>query len=144
MQPDQYMTKVGMESVDWVQLSALYREVGLVAGLGKKGDLPGIRRAFEASTKVVTVWLGDRLAGAGRLISDGVCYGAIFDVGVVPEFQGQGVGKRVMSELLFGNEHLCIHLTSTFGNEPFYRKLGFKRHKTAMALYPFESNYLEE
>ena len=144
MYSDQLMTKVGVESVDWVQLLALYREVGLVAGLGKKGDLPAIRRAFEASAKVVTAWLGDRLVGAGRLLSDGVCYGAIFDVGVVPEYQGQGVGKRVMTELLRGNEHLCIHLTSTFGNEPFYRKLKFKKHKTAMALYPFESSYLED
>jgi predicted N-acetyltransferase YhbS len=37
-----------------------------------------------------------------------------------------------------------IHLTSTFGNEEFYKKLGFKKHKTAYAKYPFQSKYLED
>lgn len=30
--------KQGCDAVDWGQLGALYREVGLVAGYGKKGD----------------------------------------------------------------------------------------------------------
>ena len=84
------------------------------------------------------------MVGAGRLISDGICYGTIFDLGVLPDYQKQGIGKGIMNELLRNNEHLCIHLTSTFGNEEFYRKLGFKSHKTAFAKYPFDSKYLED
>ncbi len=49
-----------------------------------------------------------------------------------------------MNELMKGNEHICIYVTSTFGNEPFYSKLGFKKHKTAYAKYPYESEYLED
>ncbi|MCY1024429.1 GNAT family N-acetyltransferase, partial [Mammaliicoccus sciuri] len=29
----------------------------------------------------------------------------------------------------------CIHLISTTGNEELYRKLGFKKLKTGMAIY---------
>jgi len=69
-------------------------------------------------------------------MSDGTCYSTIFDVGVLPEFQKSGIGKGLMQQLLAGLEHTCVHLTSTFGNETFYEKLGFKHHKTAMAKYP--------
>jgi predicted N-acetyltransferase YhbS len=78
------------------------------------------------------------------MLSDGICYGAVFDVGVLPEYQKKGVGKGLMALLLEGEENISIHLSSTFGNESFYKKLGFKKHKTAYAKYPFQSKYLED
>lgn len=77
------------------------------------------------------------------MLSDGVCYGMIFDVGILQEYRNQNIGKKLIGELLKGEEHLCIHLTSTFGNEEFYKKLGFMKHKTAFAKYPFKSDYLQ-
>ncbi len=109
-----------------------------------KRDLEAIKKAFQNSRKVVTAWKDGELVGAGRLISDGLCYGTIYDVGVLQACRKQGIGKGIMNELLKGNEHLLTYLTSTFGNEGFYRKLGFKRHKTAYAKYPHESEYLEQ
>ncbi len=136
--------KTNIDTIEWEAIVKLYGEVGLVAGLGKKRDLEKIREAFLNSYRVVTAWKGEKLIGAGRLISDGVCYGMVFDVGVLPSYQKQGIGKGIMNHLLDGNEHLSIHLTSTFGNEAFYRKLGFKKHKTGYAKYPHESDYLED
>jgi len=132
--------KTGIACIDWPMLAELYEKVGL--GI-RNNDIETIRKAFQASGKVVTAWRGEELLGAGRMITDGIRYGSIFDVGVFPAFQKQGIGKGIMIELLKGNDHLYIHLTSTFGNEPFYGKLGFKRHKTAMARYPHDSDYLE-
>jgi len=37
---------------------------------------------------------------------------------------------------LEGNEHLLVGLTSSFGAVGFYRRLGFKKHKTAHAKVP--------
>ena len=136
--------KTGTDSIDWEGLAHLYEEVGLVAQLGKKRDLVKIRQAFQRSFKVATAWKEGRLVGAGRLLSDGLCYGTIYDVGVRESCRGQGIGKGIMTTLLEGNEHLLIYLTSTFGNESFYEKLGFKKHKTAYAKYPHESEYLEQ
>lgn len=133
---------VGLKAICWEQLFYLYEKVGLVAGYGKKKDYDKIRKAFEQSFKVVTAWNNDKLIGAARMLSDGICYGMIFDVGVLPEFQKLGIGKTLISKLIKDNEHLRIHLTSTFGNEEFYIKLGFKRHRTAFAKYPCESDYL--
>lgn len=136
--------KTGTESIDWEALGDLYEEVGLVAQFGKKRRLEKVRQAFRNSYKVVTAWKEGKLVGAGRLISDGLCYGTIYDVGVLQAYQGQGIGKGIMEALLEGNEHLLLYLTSTFGNESFYEKLGFKKHKTAYAKYPHESEYLEQ
>lgn len=136
--------KTGIECIDWKMLTELYGRVGLVAGHGKDQKTSLIIKAFRASSKVVTAWNNAKLIGAGRLLTDGLCYGNIYDLGVLPEFQKQGIGRGIMVELMNGNEHLCIHLTSTFGNERFYSKLGFLKHKTAMSKYPYQSEYLEK
>lgn len=136
--------KTGINSVDWNALGHLYEEVGLVAGFGKKRDIGAIRQAFQSSYKVVTAWKDGKQVGAGRMISDGLCYGTIYDVGVFQACRKQGIGKGIMEALLRGDEHLLVYLTSTFGNEGFYSKLGFKKHKTAYAKYPSESEYLEQ
>jgi GNAT superfamily N-acetyltransferase len=134
--------RLGLEGMDWLQLTELYAEVGLIRGHGKRRETDKIEQAFRASSKVATAWEGTRLVGAGRMISDGVCYGSVFDVGVLPAWQKRGIGARLVAALVEGSEDLCIHLTSTLGNEPFYAKLGFLRHRTAMARYPHASDYL--
>ena len=77
-------------------------------------------------------------------ISDGICYGMVFDVAVLEDYQGRGIGKNLMIKLLEGEENIPVHLTATFGKEEFYKKLGFKKHKTAYSKYPFKTDYVEE
>jgi len=70
--------------------------------------------------------------GMGRTVGDkGFCY-VILDVAVVPEYQGQGIGRLIMEELLGYirettpiSNGVCAMLFSTEGNEPFYEKFGF-------------------
>lgn len=106
-----------------------------------------ISDAFDSSFAVVTAWNDNQLVGCGRMISDGQMYSAIFDVVIDPDFQKQGIGQEIMKRLIEKAPNTCIHLTSIFGNEEFYKKLGFKKHKTAFALYPEKmslSPYLEQ
>jgi len=135
--------KLGTEVINWDSLIKMYAEVDGVIGLAKKGDLARIKKSFLNTYKVVTAWDGDRIVGAGRMISDGECYGWIHDIGVLPELQKQGIGKGIMDELM-ENENLLFGLTSSFVAEDFYYKLGFRKHKTAMAKYPGKSTYLED
>lgn len=136
--------KIGVKGIDGSMLLSLYNKAGMLSRFVKKNEYEKVMTAFERSFKVVTAWDGERLVGAGRMLSDGICYGAIFDLGVLPEYQKQGIGKGIMQMLLNGNEHLPIHLTSTFGNEEFYKKLGFRKHKTAYSKYPYPSDYVED
>ena len=136
--------KTGTDVINWESLVQLYFETDGVIGLGKEKNLKKIKKAFLNTYKVVTAWDGDKIIGAGRMLSDGVCYGWIHDFAVLPNYQKKGIGRNIMSELMHGNESLLIGLTSAFGAEEFYYKLGFKKHKTALAKYPGKSIYLEE
>jgi len=136
--------KTGTDRINWDSLVQLYFETDGVVGLGREKNLPKIKEAFLSSYKVVTAWNKDKIIGAARLISDGVCYGWIHDVAVLPDFQKKGIGRNIMQELMSGNEYLLFGLTSAFGGEEFYYKLGFTRHKSALVKYPGKSIYLED
>lgn len=136
--------KIGIENLDWEQLFNLYKKVGLLSRFINNKDFDSVEKAFTNSYKVVTAWDKEKLVGACRLISDGISYGMAFDLGILPEYQKMGLGKGILLELLKGTEKFPVHLTSTFGNEEFYKKLGFKKHKTAYSKYPFKTDYVED
>ena len=69
----------------------------------------------------------------GRLIGDGIYY-TIVDVVVIPEFQGKGLGKNIINEIIgYVTESIpkggrvSVQLISAKGKEPFYEKAGLKR-----------------
>lgn len=79
---------------------------------------------------VVVVNEHDLILGMGRIIGDKAIYLHIQDVIVRPEFQGKGVGKLIMSELLkyadkLGGRNTNIGLMSSVGRENFYKNFGF-------------------
>ena len=136
--------KAGTDVISWNSLVDLYFETDGVVGLGRNKDLEKIKISFLNTYKVVTAWDGNKIIGAARMISDGVCYGWVHDVAVHPNYQKKGIGQNLMYELMKGDENLLFGLTSSFEAEEFYYKLGFKKHKTALAKYPGKSIYLEE
>lgn len=136
--------KSGTDHIDWKQLFYLYEKVGLLGRFIKNKNYDAIKSGFISSYKIITAWDDDKLVGAGRMISDGICYGMIFDVGVLIEYQKKGIGKKIVLELLNNCDKFPVHLTSTFGNEDFYKKLGFKKHKTTYSKYPFDTEYVEK
>jgi ribosomal protein S18 acetylase RimI-like enzyme len=81
--------------VDWQDLVQLLKAASLG---GRAGDK--VRRAFENSAVVCFAKDGERLVGAARALSDGEYHATIYDVVVHPDYQRQGVGSRLMSELL--------------------------------------------
>ncbi len=102
----------------------------------KRGNREQVHQAFSNSQVVVSAWQNNDLIAIGRAISDFKMYSAVFDVVVDPDFQKRGVGKTIMTNLIEPLAGTCIYLTSTFGNEDFYKKLGFRFHRSALALYP--------
>lgn len=135
-----YKTEITNE--EWEKLVDLYEETGMCLGLGQSREIEKIKRAYKNSFKYVTAWDSGIIVGAGRIISDGECYGWIHDVAVLSSYRKKGIGKAVIENLLKGNENLLIGLTSSFEAVDFYSKLGFNKHKTAMAKYPGYSDYL--
>jgi aralkylamine N-acetyltransferase len=113
-----------------------FRDVaGLVEAVGwGVRDPAQLERGF-AKSSTAFAFDGETLVGMGRCIADGEYYATIWDMIIKPEYQGKGIGRQIMDKLMEGLEKMeFIALTSTPGNEPFYKKFGFRPQKTAMVI----------
>ena len=120
-----------LDTMDWESLSTLYR----VAPLGDK-PAARLKTAFSNSLYRCFVYDDGRLVGAGRALADGVDCSYICDIAVMPDHQGTGLGKAIVGRLVeLSRGHKKIILYSVPGKETFYRKFGFLRMKTAMAIF---------
>jgi ribosomal protein S18 acetylase RimI-like enzyme len=123
--------KDSLHDIDWDELSALYK----AAPLGNKSP-DWLRTAFSNSMFRCFAFRDDVLVGAGRALADGVDCSYICDIAVFPSHQGQGLGREIISRLVsLSQHHRKIILYSVPGKESFYRKLGFRRMSTAMAIF---------
>ena len=69
-------------------------------------------------------------------MADGVDCSYICDVAIDPKYQSMGIGKAIMEKLIEDSkEHQKIILYSVPTKEKFYKKLGFSKMKTAMAIF---------
>lgn len=117
--------------LDWEALSALYR----IAPLGDKPP-EGLRTVFGNSRYSCVVYDGEQLVGAGRVLADGLDCAYVCDVAVHPAHQGTGLGRAIVNYLVDQSRgHKKIILYAVPGKEPFYRRFGFRRMKTAMAIF---------
>lgn len=134
-----------IDGLDWDELAALYD----AAPLGKKNPT-GLKTAFTNSMFTCFVYEGEKLVGVGRALADGVDCSYICDIALLPSHQGLGLGQQIVAKLVaLSSGHKKIILYSVPGKEPFYKKLGFKRMSTAMAIFEdqgaaIERGYVDE
>ncbi len=93
------------------------------------------RKAFQNSYAVVFVFHGDQMVGFGRAMSDGAYQAAIYDIVVIPAYQGKGIGKTIMDRLLQKIAPFNMILYANPGKEAFYEKMGFRFLKTGMGKF---------
>ncbi len=70
-----------------------------------------------------------------KFIHDGGKVGHIEDVVVTKEFQGKGIGKKIVDALLkYAEKQGCYKTILDCTDEliPFYENIGFKRHSNSM------------
>jgi ribosomal protein S18 acetylase RimI-like enzyme len=119
------------DTIDWQELSELYR----IAPLGDKKP-SDLAISFANSRFKCFVFDSRKLIGAGRALADGIDCSYICDIAVHPAYQGAGIGKRIVSRLVeLSHGHRKIILYAAPGKEAFYRKFGFRRMRTAMAIF---------
>ncbi len=73
----------------------------------------------------ITAWDAATLIGCVRILTDGYFFGTVTEILVLPHYQGQGVGRRLM-ELAWEHSPTSLFLGAQPGKEPFFEKLGFE------------------
>ncbi|WP_298213585.1 GNAT family N-acetyltransferase [Acidovorax sp.] len=134
-----------IKNLDWNELAALYR----AAPLGNK-DPSALQVAFTNSMFRCFARENGVLVGVGRALADGTDCSYICDIAVMPTHQGTGLGKEIVAKLVkLSAGHKKIILYAVPGKEPFYKKFGFQRMRTAMAIFEnqplaAEQGYIDE
>lgn len=129
-----------LDAVDWEELSRLY----LAAPLGDKRPCD-LQTVFSNSRFRYLVYDAGRLVGAGRVLADGIDCAYLCDIAVHPSHQGLGIGKEIVARLVdLSKGHRKIILYAVPGREPFYRKFGFRRMATAMAIFENQDQAFEK
>ena len=92
-----------------------------------------IDKALNNTMYMVKATVDNKIAGIGRVVGDYSIVCMLSDICVKPEFQGKGIGLKIVNELkrliedgVKIGEKMQIELTPTAGNEEFYKKAGFK------------------
>ncbi len=114
----------GLDGLTPARIATLYRRAPL---LRPTGDRAAIERMFETSSLVVSAWLGDRLVGLARVLTDGEQFSFLCDLAVEPDVQGGGIGKKLMAEVLARCAGTELVLRDSNLSGGFYERLGFTR-----------------
>lgn len=127
-----------LQVIDWEEASALYR----AAPLGDK-SAEHLRKVFTNSRFHCFAFDGGALVGAGRALADGADCSYLCDIAVLPSHQGTGLGQQILQRLVDASRgHKKIILYAVPGKEPFYKRFGFLRMKTAMAIFEDQRQHL--
>ncbi|BAQ65978.1 GNAT family N-acetyltransferase [Geminocystis sp. NIES-3709] len=122
-------------TIDLSQLQELYRATAFWA---QNRTLEDLAIAIDNSHPVVSVWDNKKLIGCARATSDGIYRATIWDVVIHPDYQGFGLGSKLVETLISHpqlNRVERIYLTTTH-QQKFYQKIGFQENTTTtMVLY---------
>lgn len=89
--------------------------------------IDNFNKPFINSTIVFSAWDNDLLVGCVRVLSDKMFRSVIYDLAVLPEYQGKGIGKELVKkcrEQIPNSEWL---VGTTTERDSFYENLGFEK-----------------
>lgn len=131
------------EDVDIQQLQRLFE---LTAFWARERKIEDLAIAIANSDPVITVWEGERLLGLARATSDGIYRATIWDVIIHPEYQGVGLGRKLVETLLSHprmNRVERVYLMTTH-QQRFYERIGFEENSTTTMVLYNNQNFTEE
>jgi len=118
--------------------------VNLRSLVGMSGrDIAGAKRGLANSNCMITFRDGKLLIGMGRVIGDGATTFQIADMAVHPNYQGKGIGKAIMKELVDWLEENAspnsyVSLVADGSAKFLYEKFGFiETESDSIGMYRF-------
>jgi GNAT superfamily N-acetyltransferase len=83
-----------ISGIDWNQAAEVFSR----APLGKR-EPEKLARAFQNSYVHVFVYDNEKLIGLSRVLCDGEYQAGIYDVVLLPEYHGKGIGYEIIQQL---------------------------------------------
>ncbi len=120
-----------VKGVEPNDLRTLYLDAGWISPEKKVPELL-IDRMVKGSFLFAGAFIGNRMIGMGRVLSDGVSDAYIQDVVVLKEFRGIGLGAKIISYIVDELRTIGIEwigLIAEPGTSSFYNRLGFEELK---------------
>jgi N-acetylglutamate synthase-like GNAT family acetyltransferase len=136
----QIQFSVSKSDIDINQLQELFN---VAAFWAKERSIENLEIAIANSEPVVTVKDGEKLIGFARATSDGIYRATIWDVVIHPDYQGSGLGSKLVETVLSHPRMSRVERTylMTTHQQRFYEKIGFQANSsTTMVLLQNESN----
>lgn len=138
MSENQIEIRTDLNGIDWEQAALILKKSGL-----SEAPAEVHKKAFTNSTYVAVAYDGEKLIGVSRALSDGVSQGAIYNVALLDEYQGRGLGRRMIESLKDQMPGQNIILYTHPQTVLMYEKFGFRRAKSAMEFFPMEDEHKE-
>ncbi len=115
--------------IDLRQLQDLFQTTAFWA---QDRSLEDWQIALANSKPVVTAWDKNQMVGFARATSDGIYRAAIWDVVIHPDYQGAGLGRKLVQTVL-AHPHVSrverVYLMTTH-QQTFYERIGFEVNST--------------
>lgn len=128
LNPDyHYQINPDLSAIDWQHILELFQKINWKHRVAEE-----LESAFKLSSTTLFVYHEDRLIAFGRVVGDGRYYAMLADIVVDPDYQGQGIGKYLVSTLnnQLTNYHF-VNLSAAPGADDFYKSMGWKKQSTA-------------
>lgn len=100
-----------------------------------------LMNALLHSHTLVTARSGGKLVGLGNAISDGYLVVYFPHLLVHPDFQGKGVGKKIMNRMseVYNGFHMQM-LTADKEAVDFYQRMGFEKAGDTQPMWVYQGN----
>ncbi len=115
-----------------IDLEQLQNLLNLTAFWARERKLEDLEIAVANSNPAVSCWDGERMIGFARATSDGVYRATIWDVAIHPDYQGLGLGRKLVETVLSHpsiNRVERVYLMTTY-QQKFYERIGFQANQT--------------
>ena len=123
MSPASYLISNDKDKLD---IDLIHQYLSAVSYWAKGRNLAQVKTTLEASI-CFGVYLGEKQVGFARVLSDKVTLAYLADVFILPEHQGQGLGKRLIRTVLEHEDFQTVSwLLKTKDAQELYKKFGFE------------------
>ena len=66
----------------------------------KDRTISDLKKCLANSDVIISVWVGKEIVGFGRALTDGIYRGVLWDIVIDQNYQGKGLGKLIVKNLL--------------------------------------------